>query len=67
MNLLLRVRRRNSSGDLHVPMLPQPGHQFFKMLLMMIIRSYENESERVSFQLWVSSPIQQVSFRDPLR
>jgi len=56
----------HSSGDLHVLVLPQPGNQFFKMLLMMVIRSQENESKRVSFQPWVSSCIQQVFFRNPL-
>jgi len=31
-------------------MFCQPGKQFFKMLLMMVIRSHENEGERVAIK-----------------
>jgi hypothetical protein len=58
---------RNSLGDNRLkrclpPMLLKPGSQFLKMLLMMVIRGHENESERISFQPRVAIPIQKVLF-----
>ena len=42
----------------------QPGKQFLIMLLMMVIRSHENEGETIAFQPGVSVPVQHVFFWD---
>lgn len=59
---MLLVALSRTSAPKYCVLLADAGKQLLKMLLMMVIRSDENEGERMSRQPCVSTRIQQVSF-----
>ena len=61
---MLKGIKANSSSVFLNFILPQPIRQFLIMLLVMVIRSHENEGETIAFQPGIFISIQQVSFRD---